>query len=100
MGSYLLSLEARLLAGCLCIVALIFALFIGFVDLRPQVTPDFFFGSNDPDLAQSEKIRSLFPSDEFLVVSVASDDIGSANYLARLTTLAADIRKSMAFLAW
>jgi uncharacterized protein len=93
MGSYLLSLETRLLAGCLCIVALIFALFIGFVDLRPQVTPDFFFGSNDPDLAQSEKIRSLFPSDDFLVVSVASDDISSANYLARLTTLAVDIRK-------
>ncbi|MEH6546261.1 MAG: MMPL family transporter [Sneathiella sp.] len=92
MGSYFSSLETRLLAGCLCVVALIFALFLGFVDLRPQVTPDFFFGSNDPDLAQSEKIRSIFPSDEFLIVSAASDDIGSAKYLANLTTLAADIR--------
>ncbi|USG62285.1 MMPL family transporter [Sneathiella marina] len=93
MGSYSLSLEARLLAGCLCLAAVIFTLFISLVDLRPQVTPDFFFGSNDPDLAQSEQIRALFPSDEFLIVSVASDDIGSEKYLSRLTALSADMGK-------
>lgn len=91
MGSYLLSLEARLMAGCLCIVALICAFFIGIVDLRPQVTPDFFFGSNDPDLAQSEQIRSMFPSDDFLIVSVASNNIGTEKYFGNLSKLAADI---------
>jgi uncharacterized protein len=92
MGSFLLSLESRLFAGSVCIVALIFSVFVGFVDLQPKVTPDFFFGSSDPDLAQSEKIRSLFPSEDFLVISIASDNIYSPNYLSQLSGMVADIQ--------
>ena len=93
MGSYFRAFERRILAGCLAVMALVAVLFISVVDLRPQVTPDFFFGSNDPDLAQSAEIRALFPSDDFLVISVASDNIFSPAYLARLQILSANLQK-------
>ena len=74
-------------------MVLITALFLQFVDLRPKVSPDFFFGSNDPELAQSEQIHDLFPSDEFLIISVAGRDIYSSRYSARLSSFSENLAK-------
>lgn len=75
------------------IMILITALFLRFVDLRPEVSPDFFFGSNDPELAQSAAIHDLFPSDEFLLISVAARDIFSPRYYDRLSSFSEDLAK-------
>lgn len=58
-----------LLAVALCI------LFISFVDLKPKISPDFFFGSNDPAAVEAEKISNLFPSDEFMLLSIEGSNI-------------------------
>ncbi|MCF8466365.1 MAG: MMPL family transporter [Sneathiella sp.] len=93
MGSFFMLIETRLMAACLFVMALVVTLFLSLVDLNPKVSPDFFFGSNDPDLAQSARIHELFPSDEFLVISVAGTDIFSGGYYDRLATFSRNIEK-------
>ncbi|MGC2248500.1 MAG: MMPL family transporter [Terriglobales bacterium] len=74
------------LAAVLC--ALVFA----FVDLKPQVDENFFFSSSDPRFQESAKIDRLFGSDSQLILSVASPDISSPEYLERLGRLTDDLR--------
>ncbi|MZR31321.1 efflux RND transporter permease subunit [Sneathiella litorea] len=93
MGSFFKPLKIRLIAACILAIALIAVLFMRFVDLRPEVSPDFFFGSNDPELIESANIHALFPSDEFLIISVAGRDIFSPRYYERLSSFSADIEK-------
>jgi len=93
MVSYFREPARRLMALCVAAMALIALLFVALVDLRPQVTPDFFFGSSDPDLAQSQKIREKFPSDDFLVISVASDALLSPAYFTRLQIFEGNLQK-------
>lgn len=93
MGSFFKPLKNRLMAACVLSMILIAVLFLRFVDLRPEVSPDFFFGSNDPELAQSTAIHELFPSDEFLIISVAGREIFSPRYYDRLSSFSGDIEK-------
>ncbi|MEX1034694.1 MAG: MMPL family transporter [Sneathiella sp.] len=81
------------MTACLLVMALVTCLFTLFVDLKPKVSPDFFFGSDDPELVQSARIHRLFPSDEFLIISVASRDIFSAHYYNALKIFSEDIAK-------
>ncbi len=93
MGSFFKPLKVRLMAACVLGMILVTVLFMQFVDLQPKVSPDFFFGSNDPELAQSAAIHNLFPSDEFLVISVAGRDIFSPRYYDRLASFSEDLAK-------
>lgn len=93
MSSFFKPQKVRLMATCVLGMILITVLFLRFVDLRPEVSPDFFFSSNDPELAQSAAIHDLFPSDEFLIISVAGRDIFSPRYYARLINLSEDLAK-------
>ncbi|TNE34383.1 MAG: hypothetical protein EP348_11035 [Alphaproteobacteria bacterium] len=83
----------RLLALALGAMALIVGLFIAFGHLDPKVSPDFFFGSNDPALARSAAIHKEFPADEFLILSVASNDIYAAPYLEQLSLFTKDLAR-------
>lgn len=93
MGSLFKPLKNRLMTVCIIFMILITFLFMRFVDLRPEVSPDFFFGSNDPELAQSAAIHDLFPSDEFLMFSVGARDIFSPRYYDRLLSFSEDLAK-------
>src|SRR5438094_7380781 len=61
------------------------------VDLTPQVDQQFFFSSDDPQLQESNAIDRRFPSGSQLILSVASPNIASAEYLERLGRLSARI---------
>ncbi len=91
MGTFFTNMRTRLLGICLLVMLAITALFLTFVDLRPQVTPDFFFGTDDPDMAQSAAIRELFPSDAFLIISAASPDIYSPTYFQRIKAFSSNL---------
>ncbi|MBE7638149.1 MMPL family transporter [Sneathiella sp. P13V-1] len=65
------------------------------LDVKPVVSPDFFFGSDDAELAEAKRINDLFPAEEFLILQVSTDNIRSPEYLRsirdmtnRLDTLA------------
>src|SRR5919197_1261159 len=58
-----------------------------YVDLKPHVDQQFFFSSDDPQLQESNAIDRRFPSGSQLILSVASSDISSDAYLARLRSL-------------
>ena len=72
---------------CGVVVALIGVVFVAGVDLRPQVGPDFFFGSNDPSFQDTARILELFPSDAQLILSAAAPDIFAEEYLEQVRTL-------------
>jgi predicted RND superfamily exporter protein len=57
------------------------------VDLRPVVDENFFFAASDPAFRQAKKIEERFPSQPQMILAVASRDISSANYLARIQRL-------------
>lgn len=65
-------------------IAVIFMLL---VDMRPKISPDFFFGSDDPEIAETRAIARLFPAEEFLVLSVESPDIASRRYYSAVKKL-------------
>jgi predicted RND superfamily exporter protein len=81
------------MAICLCVIAITISLVVAFVDMKPQITPEFFFGSSDPDLAQTTQIKEMFPSDEFLVISVASQNILSPGYYDRIRNFSSALLK-------
>ncbi len=91
MGSFFKPLRRRLMFACLVVMAFVACLFMLFVDLQPKISSDFFFGSDDPKLAQSARIHALFPSDEFLIISAASHDIFSSRYYQTLENFSDDI---------
>ncbi|MBO6825875.1 MAG: MMPL family transporter [Sneathiella sp.] len=55
-------------------------IFLTWVTVEPEVSPDFFFGSNDPKLADSKKIAEKFPAEDFLILEVTGENIESADY--------------------
>jgi len=67
-----------------CTVAL--AAVLATIDLTPRVEPDFFFSSDDPQLAASAEIEELFPSSSQLLLRVAGPR-DEDDYLASLRTL-------------
>ncbi|MDQ2710971.1 MAG: MMPL family transporter [Acidobacteriota bacterium] len=69
------------------LTVILFGLVAIFVDLKPQVSENFFFSSNDPKFQESAKIDKIFPSGSQLIVSVASPHISSERYLERLAQL-------------
>jgi len=69
------------------ITILLTVVFLGFVDMRPRISPDFFFGSDDPDMADTRKINALFPAEEFMIISVDGKDIYSKAYARDLGNL-------------
>jgi predicted RND superfamily exporter protein len=66
------------------VIAIVFAIS---ADLKPKISPDFFFGSDDPEMADTRKIADLFPAEEFIILNVAGDNIHSAAYTRSLETL-------------
>ena len=71
----------------LALTAILFGLVAALVDLKPQVSENFFFSSNDPRFQESAKIDRIFPSGSQLIISIASPRISSQHYLARLAQL-------------
>lgn len=60
------------------------------LDLRPEVSSDFFFSSDDPEIEASKRIEELFPSRPQLLLT-ASGAIESGDYLGRLAMLTGDL---------
>jgi uncharacterized protein len=71
----------------LAFAATLFGLVATLVDLKPQVSENFFFSSNDPRFQESAKIDRIFPSGSQLIISVASPRISSQHYLGHLAQL-------------
>jgi uncharacterized protein len=69
------------------LAVMISAVFFIFADLRPKISPEFFFGSDDPQLADTQKIADLFPGDEFLILQVSGAKVRSTAYLTALDQL-------------
>lgn len=83
-------------------VALSFVLVMGivfgaFVDLKPQISPDFFFGSDDPEMADTRKIAEQFPAEEFIILNIAGDKILGAAYLKSLNAFTEKLKDLNAF---
>lgn len=74
------------------LTAVLFLLVAVFVDLKPQVTQNFFFASNDPTFKEDAKINRMFPSGSQLIVSIAAPSISSEHYLYRLAEFTRQIR--------
>ena len=75
------------ISGALAFAFLVFVFFITSVDMRPRVSPDFFFGSDDPGIADTVKISKIFPADDYLIISVGSKDISSSRYLRDISKI-------------
>src|SRR5437660_12423979 len=75
----------------LAVTAVVFVLVAVFVDLKPVVEENFFFSTNDPGFAQSNKIDQSFPSQPQLVLAVSSSDISSPRYLERIQKLSREV---------
>lgn len=72
-------------------------LFVSVVDLSPHVSPDFFFGSDDPEMADTRKIAEKFPAEEFLIINVAGPEIFSRAYLLQVERITARFQELNAF---
>ena len=72
-------------------------LFVSVVELSPQVSPDFFFGSDDPEMADTRKIAEKFPAEEFLIINVAGSEIFSRAYLLQVERMTARLQDLNAF---
>jgi uncharacterized protein len=72
--------------ACIGITALVLSIFARVVDLKPQVSENFFFSKQDPQVQADNKILRLFPEPEQLILAVAGD-IRSLPYLQRVTDL-------------
>ncbi|WP_025899658.1 efflux RND transporter permease subunit [Sneathiella glossodoripedis] len=68
----------------LFVIGVIFSLV---ADLTPKISPDFFFGSHDPEMADTQKIADLFPAEEFIILNVAGQNIRSPEYLRSISNL-------------
>lgn len=73
---------ALLTAAC----AAFFAFVLTTVDLAPRVEADFFFASDDPQLAASTRVEELFPGSPQILVRAAGD-VQDSTYLERLKLL-------------
>ena len=78
---------ALLATACLGLLALTLSV----VDLTPQVEADFFFASDDPQLAASAAIEKLFPSSPQILVRAAGD-VEDPQYLASLESLTKELK--------
>ena len=58
-----------------------------FVDLKPHVDENFFFAATDPAFGQQKKVEQHFSSEPDLLLVASTQNIASAQYLARLQTL-------------
>ncbi|MBL4740523.1 MAG: MMPL family transporter [Sneathiella sp.] len=85
------------MSGAAVFIGLISFFFIALVDLRPSVSPDFFFGSNDPGIADTVKISKIFPADDFLIISVASRDITSSGYMREVSRVTDKLKQMEGF---
>ncbi|MGH7198709.1 MAG: MMPL family transporter, partial [Candidatus Omnitrophota bacterium] len=72
------------------LVIFILALAVPYLDLEPQVTEDFFFSSDDPQLLADKKISEYFPQPPQIVVG-AKGDIHSAAYLQKISGLTQEL---------
>jgi predicted RND superfamily exporter protein len=75
----------------LALTGVLFALVAMLVDLKPVVDENFFFSTSDPQFRQSKKIEQQFPSKPELILAVASSNISSPRYLARIQKLTQQI---------
>ncbi len=62
------------------------------VDLSPKVESDFFFSTDDPQLATSSEIEGLFPSNPQLFLRAAGE-VHSADYLASVAALTQSLQE-------
>ncbi|MCB1034812.1 MAG: MMPL family transporter [Acidobacteria bacterium] len=77
-----------LAAACLAFLAAVLSV----VDLAPRVEPDFFFASDDPQLAASAAIEALFPGSPQILVRAAGD-VEDPAYLESLAGLTEALRR-------
>lgn len=75
---------------CFALTLGIGILFACTVQLKPEIGPNFFFSSDDPQMQDEKKIQTLFPQDPQLVFSVKGD-IHSEKYLERIDKLSSDL---------
>lgn len=77
----------RLLAVLLVAASAVVVLFVA--DLAPRVEPDFFFSSDDPQLAESRRIAAEFPARDQLLIAAGAPDITAPAYLEKVGKLTA-----------
>ena len=83
------SLPVPLLA-CFVLTLFITTLFAVTVKLKPEIGPNFFFSSNDPQMQEEKAIQALFLQDSQLVLSVKGD-LHSEHYLSRIKILSDEL---------
>ena len=72
--------------GCAAFLTAVLAV----VDLAPRVEADFFFASDDPQLAASAAVEELFPSSPQILVRAAGQ-VDDPRYLSHLETLTEEL---------
>lgn len=74
--------------GAAALVVLAAALVVLFVaDLSPRVESEFFFSSDDPQLAGSREIAAEFPARDQLLIAAGAPDIHAPEYLGQVARL-------------
>ncbi|MBI1977857.1 MAG: MMPL family transporter [Candidatus Omnitrophica bacterium] len=71
---------------CFGLTVLSLIILISYVDLKPQVDPNFFFSSDDPEFKADKKISELFPQPSQILMGVKGN-IRSDEYIQRLRRL-------------
>lgn len=69
------------------VTAALLAIALGLVDLTPRVESDFFFATDDPQLAASREIERLFPSRPQILLDATGPDVRSGAYIERIGEL-------------
>lgn len=64
------------------------------VELAPEVSPDFFFASDDPALASTQRIEQSFPTAEQLYLAARVADPLAAETIERIEALSASLAKT------
>jgi len=82
--------KAKLMLVTLAALAVVAVLFG--VDLAPKVESDFFFSTDDPQMATSARIEELFPASPQLFLRAAGE-VHSSDYAASIATLTEELKK-------
>lgn len=64
----------------------------GLVDLSPQVEGDFFFASDDPQMAASREVAESFPAGAQVILRVADERGEAESYVETVSRLTDDLR--------
>ncbi len=80
--------------GTLVFLAVIWGGFFSFVDLKPQITPDFFFSKDSKIFKKNERVKEKFPfNGNQVLLGLPHKNILSESYLARIKRISERLLK-------